>query len=90
MVGYAKSVEVECKAKYPHITLLVGQGASAVESNDVLEQLVLEHPEIFEKRDKKVTALNMKYKNSQIVFVIDIPFEVETQTGNNLINGKIQ
>ena len=36
MVGYAKSVEVDCKAKYPHITLLVGQGAAAVESNDVL------------------------------------------------------
>jgi hypothetical protein len=36
MVGYAKSIEVECKGKYPHITLLLGQGAAAVESNDVL------------------------------------------------------
>jgi len=76
MVGYVRSVEAECKAKYPHITLLVGQGASAVESNDVLEQLALEHPNIFEERNKKVTALNMKYKNSEIVFVIDMPFEV--------------
>ncbi len=76
MVGYVRSVEAECKAKYPHITLLVGQGASAVESNDVLDQLALEHPNIFEKRNKKVTALDMKYKNSEMVFVIDMPFEV--------------
>ena len=90
MIGYTKSVEAECNTKYPHITLLIGQGTSAVESNDVLEQLALEHPHIFEERQKRVTALNMKYKNTEVVFVIDIPFEVETQTGNNIINGKIQ
>lgn len=90
MIGYTKSVEADCNAKYPHITLLIGQGTSAVESNDVLEQLALEHPHIFEERQKRVTALNMKYKNTEVVFVIDIPFEVETQTGNNIINGKIQ
>ncbi len=78
MVGYAKSIEVDCKGEYPHITLLVGQGAAAVESNDILQQLGNEHPQIFEKRDKKVTSLNMKYKNSEVVFVIDMPFEVQT------------
>jgi hypothetical protein len=42
--------------KFPHMTMLLKGGASAVESNHVIEALTKIHPEILEQRDKKVLS----------------------------------
>jgi len=40
---------IEVDNKYPHITLFLGNGAKAVESNIVIESLVEKNPELFAK-----------------------------------------
>jgi hypothetical protein len=63
-------------------------GASAVESNSILEALHKNCPQIFKKREKRITALHIPYKGSNIMYVIDAKFELSGTCGNNIIHGK--
>ena len=76
MTAFTSSTgNTECSNKFPHVTLLLKEKASAVESNDILTALYEKAPEIFKKREKKVNILNIPYaKVSEIVIVIDISF----------------
>jgi len=59
------------------MTLLLKEKASAVESNAILAALNEKVPDIFQKRDKKVTILEVPYLNiSRIVVIIDVGFEL--------------
>lgn len=57
------------------MTLLMKEKASASESNAILAALHEKVPPIFQKRDKKVTILNVPYLNvSKVMIVIDVKF----------------
>lgn len=82
---------VKVDNKFPHMTMLLKGGASAVESNHVIEALTKIHPEILEQREKKVIALEVLYKESLLmVYVINRKFELEGICGNNFVHGKIE
>lgn len=90
LAAYTPQVgEVEVDNKFPHMTLLLKPGTSAVESNTLMEALAGAHPEILGHREKRVIALEVPFKNSQMMYIIDRKFEIEGLCGNNFIHGRI-
>lgn len=71
--------KIDCDNQHPHMTLFLrqGSGATAKESNDVLEILYKNESKIFEKRAKRVVGLDIAYYNaSKIMYVIDMRVEL--------------
>lgn len=72
------------------MTMLLKQGAKAVESNEVLKALSKVEPLLLKgvDRNKRVIGLGVSYGESKVMYVINRGFEVEAVTGNNVTHGR--
>ncbi|CAM6001367.1 unnamed protein product [Sphagnum balticum] len=80
--------EVEVANTFPHVTLLLKNGAKAVESNEVLEKLHGVNADLFKERKERITKVEMVFGKAEFVYVIDKKFVLEGVTGDNFKYGR--
>lgn len=72
-----------------HVTLLLKNGAKAVDSNEILENLFNAYPDLLNKElDFKVKSFEVAYKDQKLMYVINKSTSFAAISGDDISFGK--